>query len=526
MSNDSIPAGMSIPPALQTTDYLPWSRGRGVDVWEMFVAAMNGDLPAIERLVARDPGLVSCEYEYLTPLHFALRENQLSVVKYLLDKGVNPLYGFGDLPVKLVRDRGYSLLGDFLEEWLAARYGIVPEGEDIAAAIRGFDVILVRSLIVERPELVHAADKRGNRPLHWAALTRQIELIDLLLAHGAHIGAMRPDGAKPLDLTNGDYHYRNWYRDLPLTALRKHEVVAGYLMAKGAYCDISVAAKIGYYQRVKELVDQYGELVNMLPDYVTYYNGLALRNAASAGHMEIVKLLLERGANVNEAEPGIAPYGGALHSAIGGGHWAIAKLLLEHGADPTAMVESSGDILSMARHVGALPEVIGMIEAAIVSSGKERSVDIVSYEADLDVLSSVLARDSSAPVEHYLGRLIGEDLRPQLEVILAHQPDVFRRQTMLSSAWWDGSGFKTAEQARWVMERGLDARLRNWLGITMLHRCAAKGLIEVAEVLLEFGADIHAVETEWVETPLGWAVRHGQTQMAEWLRERVGVIRD
>src|ERR1700742_4549052 len=100
MSNDTIPAGMSIPPALQTTDYLPWSRGRGVDVWEMFVAAMNGDLPTIERLVARDPGLVSCEYEYLTPLHFAMRENQLSVVKYLLDKGVNPLYGFGDLPVK------------------------------------------------------------------------------------------------------------------------------------------------------------------------------------------------------------------------------------------------------------------------------------------------------------------------------------------------------------------------------------------------------------------------------------------
>jgi len=257
--------------------------------------------------------------------------------------------------------------------------------------------------------------------------------------------------------------------------------------------------------------------VNRLPDYVTYYNGLPLRNAAAAGFKAVVELLLERGANVNEPEPGIAPLGGALHAAVGGRHWEIAKLLLEHGADPLALVESSGDILHMARVAGAPSEVIELIESHIARSGRSRDLDVVGYEADLPVLASLLAADPQAPVEHYIGRSIGEDLRPQLELILKHQPDIFRKQKMLYSAWWDGATFKSAEQARWLMEQGFDPRLRNWLGITMLHRCAARGLIDVAAVLLEYGASIDAVDAEWSSAPLGWAARHGQLDMMEWL---------
>ena len=510
---------MSCPPELQRDEFVPWSRGRGVEVWAMFVAAMNGDLETIEKLVARDPGLVECEFEYLTPLHFAVRQNQRAVVKYLLGKGIDPNYGFGQSPMEMARQRGYMELGDYLEAWLKEHYGIVPEGETMAAAIKAFDISKVRELIGARPELVHAADKRGNRPMHWAALTRQIELIDYLLSQEAEIGVMRPDGARPIDLTGGDYHYRSWYRDLPPTGLQKHEVVVGYLMARGAYCDISVAAKIGYYQRVKELLDQDAGLVNRLPDYVTYYNGLPLRNAAAAGHMEIVKLLLERGANVNEPEPGIAPFGGAMHSAIGGRQYAIARLLLERGADPNATVESSGDLLHMARHVGAPAEFIELI----ASRATNRNKDVVGYELDADALAAMLAADPDAPVDHYLGYLISADMQPQLELILRCQPDIFRKQTLLSGAWWDGGTFKTPEQARWLMEHGLDPRLRNWLGMTALHRCAAKGLIDVAAVLLEFGADINAVETERAETPRAWAVRHGNEEMAEWLRGKGGI---
>ena len=92
---------MRCPAKLQSEAYLPWSRGRGVDVWAMLMAAASGDLAGVKALEARDEGLLNCEYEYLTPLHFALRENRMAVVEYLLERTVDPLYGYGDMPVQL-----------------------------------------------------------------------------------------------------------------------------------------------------------------------------------------------------------------------------------------------------------------------------------------------------------------------------------------------------------------------------------------------------------------------------------------
>src|SRR5439155_22836794 len=110
------------------------------------------------------------------------------------------------------------------------------------------------ALLNEAPERVHAADARGNQPIHWAVMTRQMDLIDALLERGAGINARRPDGARPLDLTNGDYWYRG-RRDVPPDALREHLVLTGFLLARGADYAISTAARLGDTRRVRALLD-------------------------------------------------------------------------------------------------------------------------------------------------------------------------------------------------------------------------------------------------------------------------------
>lgn len=514
-ANDII-ARMVQPESLKSEDYQPWSRGRGIDVWAMICASISGDIDTIKTLVARDPKLINCEYEYFTPIRFAVRENQRQVVDFLLQQGVNPAYEAGDSLVTIARDRGHDELAVYLESNLKDRYHMIPEGRNIAAAIRAFDIRQVQELIEKQPGLVHAADERGNQPIHWAVLTRQLDIIDYLLEHGANINAMRPDGAKPLDLTNGDYHYRSWYRDLPANAIRKHEVVIGYLMARGAYCDISVAAKIGYYERVKELLEKDPGLVNRLPSYVDYYSGLPLRCAAGAGYVEVVKLLLQRGANPNEPEPGIAPHGGALHAAIGGKHFEIVKLLLEHGANADAEVESSGNCISMAKWVNAPQEMIDLIAAhtSMMPPGSDSNL------IDLDTLDHMLQDNPKLDADKFLGNIINEEKKEHLDLILRYQPDILNRKTIDPSAWWDNVTFKSPGLTRWLMEGGLNPNLSNWLGIKRLHRCAAKGDIEIADVLLDFGADINSIETEWYSTPLGWAARYGQKTMVEWLLKK------
>jgi len=113
---------------------------------------------------------------------------------------------------------------------------------------------------------------------------------------------------------------------------------------------------------------------------------------------------------------------------------------------------------------------------------------------------------------------VGEnwDNQPMMEMILRYQPDILKRSPDPTPSWSLATP-KTPELARWLMERGMDPNRRTWLGVTMLHRCAAKGDIPVAQVCLDFGADINAIETDSSSTPLGVAARLGKKEMVEWL---------
>jgi ankyrin repeat protein len=493
-------ARMTQPEGLRTEEYQQWSRGRGVDVWAMLCACIAGDLEAVRSLVAREPGLVNCEFEYFTPIHFAVRENQRAVVDFLLEHGAGFADEAGESLLGMAQLRGYPELAELFGSKLKERYHVAPEGAAIATAIRARDVRGALALLDLQPELIHAGDERANQPIHWAVMTRQRELIDEFLKRGADINAQRPDGLRPIHLTNGDYHYRGW-RDLPPVALQRHEVLIGYLLARGADYDLATATKLGDLDRVRELLDADPSLVNHVPTY-SYYTGLPLRNAAAGVHLEVVKLLLERGADPNQPEPGIAPQGGALHSAIGGRHLEVAKLLLEHGANANADVESSGNCFSMAKHVGAPQELVDLI----ASYGGSITPDM----ADLATLAAMLRVNPRL----HVGQKLDDPLKMQL--ILRYQPDILKRNPD-PTPWWSHARPKTPEFARWLMERGLDPNRRNWLGATMLHRCAAKGDIAIAQVWLDFGAAIDATETEWSSTPLGWAAREGQKEMVEWL---------
>jgi ankyrin repeat protein len=190
------------PEELKKDEALLWSTGTGTDVWELFCACIAGDLETVKRLVNKDPSIVRCHYAYRTRIYFAVRENQIEVAAFLLQYGADALsLAVNDSLLDVCRDRGYLEMQKLLETTYANKHGASETGEALAAAIRERDLAKVISMLDGAPELLRAGDCRSNQPIHWAVMTRQIDMIDELLARGADINAARFDGARPIQLT-------------------------------------------------------------------------------------------------------------------------------------------------------------------------------------------------------------------------------------------------------------------------------------------------------------------------------------
>jgi ankyrin repeat protein len=149
-------------------------------------------------------------------------------------------------------------------------------------AIRKGDPAQVQALLAADPKLAQARNRDGATAVLWAAYTRHPDLASPLLA-----------GREP---------------------------------------DFFESCALGVQERAAALLKQD-------PNLVDGYSGdgfTALGLAVFFGHVEIARLLVDGGADVNRPSRNairVAP----LHSAVESGSLALLELLLSHGADPNAV---------------------------------------------------------------------------------------------------------------------------------------------------------------------------------------------
>ena len=286
-----------------------------------------------------------------------------------------------------------------------------------------------------------------------------------------------------------------------------------HLRARGAYCDICTACHIGDIDRVRELLDEDPSLANRVADYITYYlgSGAPLKNAAAKGHLEIVQLLLDRGADPNLREEGIAPHGHALYAAAANRHYEIAKLLLEHGAYPNPPVESSADALSRAISNSDQP----MIDLLVLV--RRRTVDGIARvrrRRAKPAAAALAANPALANDPDALANAAGEGHEAFVRLMLRYQPDLPQRVDFpsLDGRRQNARAERAALRPRNEREPARLARAS--------RRCTSSPARETWKRPSNSSTTapiLHARDEDICSTPLGWAAKFGQKAMVELL---------
>ena len=180
------------PDELKKNEPLLWSTGTGTDVWRMFCAAKQGDVKTIEALLQTDPSLraasmhtarrsiLPCGKTRSRPPRFCSTAAQIRSVSHSRTAWS-----------KSAATGATPLMEGLLESKLASVQGRLRTASRSPRRSARATWRRCEGLLDASPELLHAGDGRSNQPIHWAVMTRQLEMIDELLARGADINARR-----------------------------------------------------------------------------------------------------------------------------------------------------------------------------------------------------------------------------------------------------------------------------------------------------------------------------------------------
>jgi uncharacterized protein len=296
------------------------------DVWSMLTACRDGDLARVEALIAACPSLVRCEYNYMPPLHLAVREGHEQIVRVLAGLGaVNPnyrTYPYRETLMTMAADRGFAAIASILEEHSRGADPNRPEDDKghieyvtdverrrFQRMVNALDYAAVRGMLDRRPEL--ALDPFA----FWAEGIMSVpanrgdhKMLALLMEYGATVPEITKWGR--------EYYF-------------KRDDTAAFLMERGMCphhmnCHRTTLlhgmAQVGEIRRARLLLDHGADIDAVDDEFRSTPLGLATR----WGREKMVRLLLDRGADRHCAG---AEWATPFEWARKKGHAKIARLL-------------------------------------------------------------------------------------------------------------------------------------------------------------------------------------------------------
>ncbi|XP_066594349.1 ankyrin repeat and KH domain-containing protein 1 isoform X2 [Prorops nasuta] len=347
-------------------------------------------------------------------------------------------------------------------------------------------------------------------PLMEAASAGHVDIVSLLIAHGADVNAQSTSGNTPLMYAcagghenvvrvllkagaNVEDHNENGHTPLMEAASAGHVPVAKILLEYGAGINthsnefkesaLTLACYKGHLEMVRFLLEAGADQEHKTDEMHT-----ALMEASMDGHVEVARLLLDSGAQVNMPTDS---FESPLTLAACGGHVDLAMLLIERGAN----IEEVND-------EGYTP----LMEAA--REGHEEMVALLLSQAGANINAQTEETQETALTLACCGGFL-----EVADFLIKAGADIeLGASTPLMEAAQEGH----LELVRYLLASEADVHAQTQTGDTALTYACENGHTDVADLLLQFGADLEH-ESEGGRTPLMKACRAGHVCTVQFL---------
>ena len=490
----------------------------------MHYAAEGGKVRNLLLLIDRGVDVLQKDKKGYSALHLAALNGHADCVRLLIENGANvneltrsydnngfqrnlfadddsrPFDNPGYTPLMLAA--GMGRLQAF--QVLLQNGGELEKGNEITwlplhSAAKGGHTEVVKFLL-EHDGNVLAETVHGTSALHLAT---SLELVMILVEHGANIQASDMYGRTPLHVAaeKGQTDTINYLlnRDADINARDKSGLSALYCALKG-----------GHVTTAKFLIDKGSEsLLSSDPNLLGFYEADLLQSSAREGLTATVEFLLSSGVSADAIHSKSDSLLTPLEEAACAGHCDVVRLLLDHGANINGNVASREERLRKRQMESNSWEDrhywgnICPLYAALRARQGEVAKLLIESGANISTLNSGTFRPLSDLAAKY-------GLFDVLKLLDHNKLDViedFRLKsgdTILTSAVCR-MDFELVSR---LLRNGLDVNTKNEDGNSSLHlllKTHKQTSVEMFKLLLSFGADINALNNRF-ESPLLCAI--------------------
>ncbi|XP_076615494.1 poly [ADP-ribose] polymerase tankyrase-2-like isoform X1 [Chaetodon auriga] len=518
------------------------------DLVPLHNACSYGHYEVTELLVKHGACVNAMDLWQFTPLHEAASKNRVEVCSLLLSYGADPTFlnchnksSIDLAPTPQLKERlAYEFRGHSLLQ--AAREADVvrvkkhlsletinfkhPHTQETALHCASASAYLKRKqvceLLLRKGANVNDKTKDLMTPLHLASEKAHNDVIEVLVKHEAKVNAVDHLGQTALHRAARCGHLQTCRLllsagcDPLLTSLQGfspsqlgNESVQEILQAEGVLIGNSEvdrqlleASKTGDLEIVKKLCT----MQNVNCRDVEGRQSTPLHFAAGYNRLAVVQFLLQHGADVHAKDKGgLVP----LHNACSYGHYEVAELLVLHGAVVNVADLWKFTPLHEAAAKGKYDICKLLLQHGADPTRKNRDgntpLDLVK-DADTDI-QDLLRGDAAlldAAKKGCLARVKKLCTRDNVNC----RDTQGRHSTPLHLA----AGYNNLEVAEYLLQHGAEVNSQDKGGLIPLHNAASYGHVDVAALLIKFDACVNATD-KWAFTPLHEAAQKGRTQL-------------